>query len=114
MSVIIEGLNLPRKDSGEYFVHPSEVKGVEVGVVVMTLMIDQNTQGLRVSLWNPEKYGLKESYSCVEIEPDDDLIDAEVEMRLMQSYDYDTYEDYSRAFDMLDNAPKIIPAETGE
>lgn len=37
-----------------------------------------------------------------------DLIDACQEMRLMQSCDYDTYEDYLRAFDMLDYAPTII------
>ena len=43
-----------------------------------------------------------------------DLIDACQEMRLMQSYDYDTYEDYARAFDMLDNAPTVIEADKGE
>lgn len=43
-----------------------------------------------------------------------DLIDACEEMRLMQSYDYDTYEDYLRAFDMLDNAPTVIEADKGE
>ena len=43
-----------------------------------------------------------------------DLIDAQEEMRLMQSCDYDTYDDYNRAFDMLDNAPIIIPAEEGD
>lgn len=48
------------------------------------------------------------------VPPHGDLIDAEEEMRLMQSCDYDTYDDYSRAFDMLDNAPTIIPAEEGE
>lgn len=74
MSIIIKGFNLPRKDNGEYFVSPSEVKGVEVGAVVMTLMIDPNTQKLRASLWSPEKYGLKESYLCEEIEPNEDLI----------------------------------------
>lgn len=40
-----------------------------------------------------------------------DLIDACEEMRLMQSYDYDTDEDYLRAFDMLDNAPAVIKAD---
>ncbi len=43
-----------------------------------------------------------------------DLIDACEEMRLMRSYDYDTYEDYLRAFDMLDNAPAVIKADKGE
>ena len=43
-----------------------------------------------------------------------DLIDAEEEMRLMQSSDYDTYDDYSRAFDMLDNAPIVIEEEAEE
>lgn len=43
-----------------------------------------------------------------------DLIDACQEMRLMRSYDYDTYEDYLRAFDMLDNAPAVIKADKGE
>ena len=48
------------------------------------------------------------------VPPHGRLIDAEEEMRLMQSYDYDTYDDYSRAFDMLDNAPTIIEAEKDE
>lgn len=43
-----------------------------------------------------------------------DLIDACEEMRLMRSYDYDTYEDYARAFDMLDNAPTVIKADKEE
>lgn len=43
-----------------------------------------------------------------------DLIDACEEMRLMRSYDYDTDEDYLRAFDMLDNAPAVIKADKGE
>ena len=43
-----------------------------------------------------------------------DLIDACEEMRLMQSYDYDTYEDYLRAFDMLDNALTVIAADKEE
>jgi len=43
-----------------------------------------------------------------------DLIDACEEMRLMQSYNYDTYEDYLRTFDMLDNAPTVIEADKGE
>jgi hypothetical protein len=44
-----------------------------------------------------------------------DLIDAQEQMRLMQSCEYDTYDDYIRAFNMLDNAPTIIPAsEEGE
>ena len=50
----------------------------------------------------------------VPVPPHGDLIDAQEEMRLMQSYDYDTYDDYCRAFDMLDNAPTIIPAEEGK
>ena len=40
-----------------------------------------------------------------------DLIDAQEQMRLMQSCEYDTYNDYNRAFDMLDCAPTIIPAD---
>lgn len=54
---------------------------------------------------------LLEEYQAVPVPPHGDLIDAQEEMRLMQSCDYDTYDDYSRAFDMLDNAPTIIPAE---
>lgn len=49
-----------------------------------------------------------------ELLPHGDLIDAEEEMRLMQSYDYDTYDDYSRAFDMLANAPTIVEREEEE
>lgn len=52
---------------------------------------------------------------AVEIPPHGDLIDAQEQMRLLQSCDYDTYDDYNRAFDMLDNAPTIISAsEEGE
>lgn len=47
----------------------------------------------------------------VPVPPHGDLIDAQEQMRLMQSSDYDTYDDYSRAFDLLDNAPTIIPAD---
>jgi len=47
----------------------------------------------------------------VPVPPHGDLIDAAEEMRLMQSCEYDTYDDYNRAFDMLDNAPTVIPAE---
>lgn len=43
-----------------------------------------------------------------------DLIDACEEMRFMQSCDYDTYEDYLIAFDMLENAPIVIEADKGE
>ena len=53
------------------------------------------------------------THSCplIEVPPHGDLIDAQEEMRLMQSCEYDTYDDYNRAFDMLDNAPTIIPAD---
>lgn len=47
----------------------------------------------------------------VELPDHGDLIDAEEQMRLMRSCEYDTYDDYNRAFDMLDNAPTIISAE---
>lgn len=50
----------------------------------------------------------------VEIPPHGDLIDAEEQMRLMQSSEYDTYDDYNRAFDMLDNATAVIPREKAE
>lgn len=43
-----------------------------------------------------------------------DLIDAQEEMSQMRSYNYDTYEDYERAFDMLDKAPAVIKADKGE
>ena len=45
------------------------------------------------------------------VPPHGDLIDAEEQMRLMRACEYDTYDDYNRAYDMLDNAPTIIPAE---
>ena len=51
----------------------------------------------------------------IPVPPHGDLVDAQEQMRLMQSCEYDTYDDYNRAFDMLDNAPTIIPAsEEGE
>jgi len=74
MSLIIEGFNLPKHEDGTYFIPEDEIKGVEIGAVVMTLMIDQKTQELRMSLWGKDKYHLKESYPCIEIEPYDDLI----------------------------------------
>lgn len=52
-----------------------------------------------------------ELYPLIELPHHGDLIDAEVEMRLMRACEYDTYDDYNRAYDMLDNAPTIIPAE---
>ena len=74
MSLIIKGFNLPKHEDGTYFIPGDEIKGVEIGAVVMTLMIDQQTQELRMSLWDKDKYNLKESYPCIEIEPYDDLI----------------------------------------
>ncbi len=50
----------------------------------------------------------------IELPDHGDLIDAEEQMRLMRAYEYDTYDDYNRAYDMLDNAPTIIPAERRE
>lgn len=55
-----------------------------------------------------------EDCPLVTVPPHGRLIDAQEQMRLMRSYEYDTYDDYSRAFDMLDNAPTIIEAEDGE
>lgn len=49
--------------------------------------------------------------TIVPIPPHGDLIDAQEQMKLMQSCEYDTYDDYSRAFDMLDCAPTVIEAE---
>lgn len=54
------------------------------------------------------EYGV---HPAKEIPPHGDLIDAEEQQRLMQSSEYDTYDDYSRAFDMLDNAPTVIPGD---
>ena len=117
MSVIIKSLNLRRKDSGEYFVQPSEVKGVEVGVVVMTLLIDQKTQKLRVSLWNPEKYGLKESYPCIEIEPDDDLIsrtDAIIDANERAGEFWLCDDEVNATIQFLMEQTAIIPAERSD
>ena len=50
----------------------------------------------------------------ISVPPHGRLIDAKEQiMRIMQSGDYDTYDDYNRTFDMLDNAPTIIPADGG-
>ena len=68
MSILIEGLTLPKNDDGTYFIPSYEVKGVEIGAVVMTLMIDQKTQKLRVQLWGSDNpYGLVDSYPCSEL-----------------------------------------------
>ena len=60
---------------------------------------------------------LKDEYEecpLVEVPDHGDLIDAQEQMRLMKACEYDTYNDYSRAFDMLDDAPTIIPEDREE
>ena len=91
MSVYIKGMEMPGK--GEYR---------------MTLYVcDDGYAYMDVDLFPVDK----DRFEAVPVPPHGDLIDAQEEMRLMQSCDYDTYDDYSRAFDMLDNAPTIIEAE---
>lgn len=69
MALIIRGLSLPKEEDGTYFIPGYEVRGVEIGTVVMTLMLDQKTQKLRMSVWNPEYvHGLERSYPCLEID----------------------------------------------
>lgn len=73
MSILIEGITLPKNEDGTYFIPPYEVRGVEIGAVVMTLMIDQKTQKLRVQLWGGNNsYGLVDSYSCSELPSKED------------------------------------------
>lgn len=90
MSIIIKGMKMPKKE-GDY-----------------DARLHVNRDGTALF------YLYKEcgAHPAKELPPHGDLIDAEEQMRLMQSYDYDTYDDYSRAFDMLDNAPTIIERET--
>lgn len=69
MNLLIKGFSLPKNPNGTYFVPSYEVKGVEIGTAVMTLMLDQSTQKLRVSVWNPGlPYGLNETYPCEVVE----------------------------------------------
>lgn len=76
MSILIEGLTLPKNDDGTYFIPSYEVRGVEIGAVVMTLMIDQKTQKLRVQLWGSDNpYGLVDSYPCSPVPQHGRLID---------------------------------------
>ena len=55
---------------------------------------------------------VKDSCPLVEVPPHGRLIDAdklEIERRT-----YETYDDYSKAFDMIDNAPTVIESEEQE
>ena len=75
----------------------------------MSILIkDTNTEDLQRVLL------MFSGHEIVEIFDHGDLIDAEEQLRLMQACEYDTYDDYNRAFDMLDNAPTVIPAERSE
>ena len=74
MSILIEDLTLPKNEDGTYFIPSYEVRGVEIGAVVMTLMIDQKTQKLRVQLWGGNnRYGLVNSYPCSELPPKEEI-----------------------------------------
>lgn len=94
MSILIKGMEMPRSCAECYVAWERCHRTVE---------------------WyknNPQYYDIRhEDCPLVPVPPHGDLIDAQEQMRLMQSYEYDTYEDYRRAFDVLDNAPTIIEAE---
>lgn len=90
MSVLIKGIEMPKSGYKIVYIHSN-------GYVYEPTNDNQiwNTIGKATSV--PTPHG--------------DLIDVDEELRLMQSCDYDTYDDYSRAFDMLDCAPTVIEAE---
>lgn len=88
MSVLIKGMKMPK--DGTYW--------CEIGVAGDIAMITIHGEN-------------RKSFHLVPVSPHGDLIDVEVQLQLMEACEYDTYDDYKRAFDMLDNAPTIIPAE---
>ena len=118
MSILIEGLTLPKNEDGTYFIPAYEVRGVEIGAVVMTLMIDQKTQKLRVQLWDRDNhYGLADSYPCVEIMPYDDLIsrtDAIIDANERGQEFWLSDDEVNSTIEFLKEQTAIIPAERKE
>lgn len=104
MSVLIKGMMMPVNCQTCPFVQNEYPIGGEALVYRCRCTFTQKLAG------NPA-FERNKDCPLVEIPPHGDLIDAQEEMRLMQSSDYDSYDDYRRAFDMLDNAPTIIEAE---
>lgn len=68
MSLIIEGLSLPKKEDGSYWVPPYEVPGVQICYIQLSLMLDQKTNTLEVwtSQWAQDLYKLKAKYKVTE------------------------------------------------
>ena len=102
MSILIKGMEMPKKCSDCRFVT------WERGYVCLAT---STPSSLRETISGKEKPGF---CPLVPVPPHGDLIDAQEQMRLMQSCDYDTYDDYNKAFDMLDNAPTIIEADEAD
>jgi len=91
MSILIKGMKMPKE--GEQF-----IVTVENGTWIFQKCCE-----------------LGKRFTVLDVPSHGDLIDAqELQMYLMQSCDYDTYDDYSRTFDMLDNASTVIEAEEEE
>lgn len=59
--------------------------------------------------WYYQLHNRADDCPLVEIPPHGRLIDAD--RLLIQRENYDTYNDYSETFDMIDNAPTVIESE---
>ena len=102
MSIYIPGMEMPSGCEGCFFL-------LDCGICSMLMAANCTHKSVGDYRW--EENERHPDCPLIEVPEHGDLIDAMKEMRLMQSYDYDTYDDYMRAFDMLDNAETIIPAD---
>lgn len=104
MGVYIEGMEMPKE--------PDEMIEIAIfgdGKVVQTgeSWKDLENGKCYYTITTPEKF-----FNAISVPPHGDLIDVQEQICfIMQNCDYDTYDDYNRTFDMLDNALTIIPAE---
>ena len=69
MSLLIEGLSLPKNEDGSFWVPNWEVTGVQIGYLNLSIMLDQKTNTLEIwtSQYDQNRYGLKEKYKVVEV-----------------------------------------------
>ena len=116
MSLVIKGITLPKNEDGTYWVPSYEVKGVEIGAIVLTIMIDQKTQRLSASVWNPEAFKLRErNYDCIEIHHRDDLIsrvDAIIDANERACDFWCSNDEADATIQFLKEQTAIIPADT--
>jgi len=100
MSVLVKGWSIPTDGCCGCYFRTEKYCGI----------LSKNERVLEYA----ERFTRPDNCPLVELPDHGDLIDAEEQMRLMWACEYDTYDDYNRAFDMLDNAPTIISAERKE